>query len=460
MVLHEFPIAANERLVAFAAMAKAALPTDEIEVSRPGDRAALEHGHEADRVEVVRRDRAGEFHKRGKQVEDQPGVIRAGAALGLAGPTDHEWHPQSAVVMFLLAAAPRVVVLRVRQRAAVVRGEDNHGVAGQARVVERGEHPPDSGVEMLDKRDVARALFLHLRRALLHFCQPFGGRLHREMGRVVGEIEEERLIRGLRPPAQIGGRPVGKQIGGVAYRLDHLVVTAHVVVAVAQMRRVAVHHVAEKPVEVGEAALVRRVGRFKTEVPLADDGGVIARAAEHIRQGRDLWIEVSPGVPWIGADDSRHPDPIRIAAREQGRPRWRANGAVRPHRGEEHALGGDPVDVGRAHVRHTIGRDIAITVVVGENQQEIGAFGSGAADGWKEQRQNRDRTVEKSDCGAGAHGEREKSFKTGPRVIACATGFHPAGGGRPLPWGPRFRRRTRPSAAGSPTGARHFRCDR
>jgi len=159
---------------------------------------------------------------------------------------------------------------------------------------ERGQHAPDAAIEMLHQGDVPRAPFVQLRRALLHFRQPLGGRFDGEMWRIVGEVEEEGPILRLRSLAQILDRPIRKQIRRVAPGLNDLGVAAHVIVSMTQMRRVAVHHVAEKAVEQIKAAFVRQVRRFEAEVPLADEAGVITRLLQLIRKRRHFRIEVTP----------------------------------------------------------------------------------------------------------------------------------------------------------------------
>ncbi len=54
----------------------------------------------------------------------------------------------------------------------------------------------------------------------------------------------------------------------MSVRFNRPVILAHVVDAMTQMRVVIIHHVAEEAVKVFEAALFRKVRRFKTEVPL------------------------------------------------------------------------------------------------------------------------------------------------------------------------------------------------
>ena len=111
---------------------------------------------------------------------------------------------------------------------------------------------------------------------------------------VVREIEEERPLRGGGPFAQVRDRPFGEQVGGVAGRVDRVAIEPHQVVTVPPVRRVALHHVAEETMEVVEAAVIGHVGGDEAEVPLADDGGVVARLPQFVGERRNARIEVAP----------------------------------------------------------------------------------------------------------------------------------------------------------------------
>jgi len=77
--------------------------------------------------------------------------------------------------------------------------------------------------------------------------------------RVVREIEKERpRRRGLL--GEIVTRPTREEIRRMAFGRYLLRVAPHVVAAMAQMRGVTVHHVAEKTVKKLETALARQIG--------------------------------------------------------------------------------------------------------------------------------------------------------------------------------------------------------
>ena len=137
------------------------------------------------------------------------------------------------------------------------------------------------------------------------------------------------------------------------------------------MREVAVHHVAEKAMEQIEPAFVGGVRRVQSQVPLAHDRGVVPGPSEFVRQGGDGRIEIAPRICRVGADHAGYSDPVGIAAREQCRARRRAHRGVGAHRGEAHPLGREAIDVRRADIGRTVGRDVAVTVIVGEDDQEV-----------------------------------------------------------------------------------------
>ena len=346
--------------------------------------AAFEDRHEAHGIEFGRRLGSSEFEEAGEEIEVEALVITAAAGLDLRRPAHHERHAKAAIVVILLSSTPGIVVLGVWHGATVVGAEDDDGILLQPGVFEHIEHLADVVIEMLDEGHIHRPLLIELRRTLFDFGQPFGGRLDGKVRCIVGEVEEEGL-RGLRTLAEVVRGPIGKELGGMALRLDDLAIEPHVVFSMAKVRGVAVHHVAEEAVEVVEAAFVRRVGRFEAEMPFADDAGVVARLLQFIRQRGHARFEVAPRVLRLRADHARHAHAIRVATREQGRTRRRAHGAIGPHRGEEHALAADAVDIRRANIRGMVSGDIAVAVIIGEDDQEV--WWSRGEQAWNEKKE-------------------------------------------------------------------------
>ena len=116
-----------------------------------------------------------------------------------------------------------------------------------------------------------------------------------------------------------------------------------------------------------------RAGRGESEVPLADDHGVIAGRAQVIRDRRHLAIEIAPRTHRIGPDEAGHADPVRVTAAHQRGARRRAHGGVGAHAGEPHPFRRETIEVGRLHIRSgAIGRPVADAKIVGENDDDVG----------------------------------------------------------------------------------------
>ena len=259
----------------------------------------------------------------------------------MARPAHHKRDAQAAIVLALFSITPRIVILRVGERTAVVGGEHDERGLTEAGFFQRREDLADAVVEVLDHSHTQCALLRDARFSLLHFRQPLRRRLYREMRSVVGQIEKEGR-QGFRALAQVVARPTGENLRGVTDGRNDLAVAAHVIVPLPEVRRVAVHHVVEEAVEEVEAAVVGQRGRGEAEVPFADERGVIAGGAEVIGERRHRGIEVAPGVVGIGADGPGHADAVRVATAHERRARRRAHGGVGAHPRESHPLGGPP----------------------------------------------------------------------------------------------------------------------
>jgi hypothetical protein len=197
------------------------------------------------------------------------------------------------------------------------------------------------------------------------------------------------------------GSPTGEEIGGVAFGLDDGLVEAHVILTVPTVQRVAVHHVAQEPVEEIQAPQVRGVGRGESKVPFPDQRGVVPDGAEMIGDGGDGGMEPAPGIGGLGPDDTGHADAIGVSTGEEGGAGGRTDSRIGTHPGEAHALGGKPVDVGGPDVGIAVGRDIADAMVIGEDEQEVGRLGEG---GEEEGQEGETREDPMEEVGEGKHG--------------------------------------------------------
>ncbi len=119
-----------------------------------------------------------------------------------------------------------------------------------------------------------------------------------------------------------------------------------------------------------EALVDRPQGRVVAKVPLAEDPRAIAGRAEYLRQ-RHL-VGGHQRASGVGIDDPR---PVVIPARHQAGPRRRAD--RRDAEGLQlHALAGEPVEVRRLDPGIAVESEIAISLVVGHDEQDIGPPGT------------------------------------------------------------------------------------
>jgi hypothetical protein len=166
-------------------------------------------------------------------------------------------------------------------------------------------------------------------------------------------------------------RPVAEQVGAVAGRVDLLRAQAHIVDAVAAVRVIVVDHVTQETVEVVETALVRRVGGFEPEVPLADEAGAITGRLEQTRQQHGVGRQVAPTVFGVSTDHSGDADGVGILSREQRGARRRADRAVRVKVVEPHPVADQCVDVGRFEVGRAVAGEIAVAQIVDEDDDDV-----------------------------------------------------------------------------------------
>src|SRR5687767_3875927 len=104
---------------------------------------------------------------------------------------------------------------------------------------------------------------------------------------VVSEVQQEGGLT-FRALFQVLAGPGRKEIRRVSLWFNYLTLEPHVVSTMSQMGPIVVHHVAEKPMKVVEAALDRRIRRFQAKMPFTDDRSVITGRLEEHRQELDV----------------------------------------------------------------------------------------------------------------------------------------------------------------------------
>ena len=134
------------------------------------------------------------------------------------------------------------------------------------------------------------------------------------------------------------------------------------------MRPAIVHHVAEEDFKQVRAPFRWRVGRADAEMPFADKRGVATGLFERLWEQLRARQLITPRiVRRLLPDHSRHPDPIRVTAGQQCRPRRRTDTAIGKEVLESHAFVKQPVHVPRADVPRPKRAVIAPPLVIGED---------------------------------------------------------------------------------------------
>ena len=113
-------------------------------------------------------------------------------------------------------------------------------------------------------------------------------------------------------------------------------------------------------------------------MPLADAGRHITLFFKERRDGFAIRLDERRRFP---VEDSLfHAAAPGIAPGEQPVPRGRANGRGRVGVREPHPFTSQPVDARRGDLRGAVATDVAVTQVVGENDDDVGMAGCGIAE--------------------------------------------------------------------------------
>ena len=134
-----------------------------------------------------------------------------------------------------------------------------------------------------------------------------------------------------------------------------------------------VHVVGVGNTEIGiEAVLLREGFGVMAEVPFSEAGGGVALSFEVIGDGVLGGIEPAGGG---GEEDVLvHFDPLRVAAGEEGGSGRGADGRGDHEAGELASFLGEAIDVGRLDFGGAEAAEIAVALVVGEDNDEVGLF--------------------------------------------------------------------------------------
>ena len=185
---------------------------------------------------------------------------------------------------------------------------------------------------------------------------------------VVGHYQEERL------PGSSAGSRRGAADEVDRLRGEHVGLVAAVGAAraavVVQEPVPVVHDAAEEAGELREAALIGVVAPvMHAAVPLAHVAGAVASGGEHLADGALAQGDAVEAAVRLHAQGAAA---VVVASGEQ---RGACRGADRSAAvvlGAAHALGGEPIDVGRGQDGVAVAAQVAVAQVVGQEQDDVG----------------------------------------------------------------------------------------
>lgn len=248
----------------------------------------------------------------------------------------------------------------------VVRGEHDQGVSFEAVGGQRFQDLADGFVDFLDDVSVEAPL------------APAGECVAREKRRVrhvVRDIEEK-------GPVPLSMYEVDRAFGIasgeqalVRVDFDDVISLQETNSGLAEAalfeRRASGAHVvgALRAKEFVEAVLEGEGGMVMAQMPLAKDCGGVAPFAQNF--GQQFFIGVD-AVGCIGADDGGDADALRITTGEQRGARRGADRRRDVEIGEAHSLARQPVEMGRLKAFGSLSADVGVSLVVGEDDDNVG----------------------------------------------------------------------------------------
>ena len=217
------------------------------------------------------------------------------------------------------------------------------------------------------------------------------GRLQRRVLGIERQIEEERPLLVLLDPI---ARPLGIRVGRVEVRIVHRL---HVGAdpRVDKVRRIEERRVGHRAKELVEAPFRRDKLRRSAEMPLADARSVVSQILQPIGDRRFRHRQPKRGVTRSAAAVEFVAEPRRIPPGHQPRP---ARAAIRrgdiPLR-EANAGRRDRVDMRRRNLLVPLTAELAVSFVVGEENDDVGPLGIGPLGRQRSSSHGRQRTQER-----------------------------------------------------------------
>ena len=265
----------------------------------------------------------------------------------------------------------------------VVGLEVDNGVVVEALGFELVEEIADDVVDGGDHGEVGAAVAGHCRGKAIEI---FLGRHHGVVGGAKGQVEEEGLVGGLLGEVLLGLE--AQEFGDVSGFFEDFPVVAPKVVedfAGRAAELVIAMGVGVEPAGIPAEEMVEALGegaafRGAAEVPFAEGGGGIAEGFEGGGEGGFGFAEAGDVPGGLGGEGSFDAGSVGVFAGEDGGAGGGANGGVGVPLGEADAGLGEAVEVGRFDFGVAVAGDVADTVVVGDDEQDVG-FAAGLRGG-------------------------------------------------------------------------------
>jgi hypothetical protein len=136
--------------------------------------------------------------------------------------------------------------------------------------------------------------------------------------------------------------------------------------------REVIDRAAAETIEIVVIALQRTEIGQPSQMPFANQRGLVTGLFQERRQGRMVRRQTKPARP-TGAQRLFEPDghPVLVTPGNQRNAGGGADCGIRIGLCEAHALGGDAIDIGRGEIAATVAGNIGIAEIVGENEQNV-----------------------------------------------------------------------------------------
>ncbi|OPZ11825.1 MAG: hypothetical protein BWZ10_02155 [candidate division BRC1 bacterium ADurb.BinA364] len=312
-----------------------------------------------------------QFRRGGPEIDMRPHKIAGRSRSDSLRPANNHRGADAAFVEIALAAAQSrgaVEFSNPRLIGPVVAGEKHNGVFVQPKLLKQRHQTAEIGVQPRDHRRV----ILFLLCPWLVGIRFVARNLEFAMGNRVGQIQEKRL---LAMEANEIECLLDKQIVGIDLAVFFLVLFDFLTLAVSPeiIRIIIVRmHLIEIAIKEIEAVQPRHSGGvFVSQAPFADAACSVSGFLECGGDGSILGAQGNEGRRGAGQAVVAPRAVAGVQAGHQSAARRRANRAAGIALGKAHALGGQPVDIGRPNRRLAVAAHVADAHVVRHQKNDV-----------------------------------------------------------------------------------------